>query len=113
MVQALWRRATLGVVPSRWPEPFGLVAIEAMAAGVPLVASAVGGLTEILGDGRGVLVPPGDHVALAEAVDELSRDPDRQREIGESGRWSLQRYELGAVVDAIEAEYRAAIGGGS
>ncbi len=118
-VQAIWRRATIGVVPSLWPEPFGLVATEAMAAGCPLVASAVGGLVEILGpeqpddptSGRGVLVPPGDPVALAAAIDELSADPDRRARLADAARRSLVRYDLDQVVDAIEGEYRSAIAG--
>lgn len=110
VVQALWRRATIGVVPSRWPEPFGLVAIEALAAGCPVVASDIAGLAEILGDDRGVLVPPGDHVALAAALHELSDDPERRRTLAENGRRSLERYEVDRIVDAIDAEYRAVTG---
>ncbi len=121
VVQAIWRRATVGVVPSLWPEPFGLVAIEAMAGGCPLVASAVGGLAEILGPesaddpstGRGVLVPPGDHAALAAAIDELVGDPDRRRVLADRARRSLERYDLDRIVDAIEADYRLALSGGT
>ena len=115
VVQALWRRATIAAVPSLWPEPFGLVAIEAMAGCCPVVASDIAGLAEILGPGpdgrdRGVLVPPGDHAALAAAVDELSHDPDRRRTLAEAAAASLDRYAVGDIVDAIEAEYRAAVG---
>lgn len=109
VVQAIWRRATVGVVPSLWPEPFGLVAIEAMAAGCPLVASEVGGLAEILADDRGVLVPPGDAEALATAVARLLDDHDRRTGLADRARASLDRYELEHIVDAIEAQYLAAI----
>ncbi len=116
VVQAVWRRATVGVVPSLWPEPFGLVATEAMAAGCPLVASEVGGLAEILGAGpdgteRGVLVPPGDAASLAAAIDALLADPDRRRHLAAAAQASLDRYDLDEIVDAIEVEYRRAIGG--
>lgn len=111
VVQAIWRRATVGVVPSLWPEPFGLVAIEAMAAGCPLVASSVGGLAEILADDHGVLVPAGDPAALADAVGALLTDEPRRVALAERARASLDRYDLDLVVDGIEAQYRAAIDG--
>ncbi|MEL6986160.1 MAG: glycosyltransferase family 4 protein, partial [Actinomycetota bacterium] len=111
VVQAIWRRATVGVVPSLWPEPFGLVAIEAMAAGCPLVASSVGGLAEILADDRGVLVPPGDPTALAGAIGDLLTDEPRRQTVAERAKASLERYDLDLIVDGIEAQYRAAIDG--
>ncbi|MEM9562307.1 MAG: glycosyltransferase [Actinomycetota bacterium] len=116
VVQAVWRRATVGVVPSLWPEPFGLVATEAMAAGCPLVASDIGGLADILGpdpDGtaRGVLVAPGDAGSLAKALDELLGDPSRRRRLATAARASLDRYAIDAVVDTIEVAYRRAMGG--
>jgi len=111
VVQAIWRRATVGVVPSLWPEPFGLVAIEAMAAGCPLVASDVGGLSEILADDRGVLVPPGDAAALADAVARLLGDNERRAELTAKAKASLDRYDLDHIVDGIEVQYRTAIDG--
>ncbi len=111
VVQAIWRRATVGVVPSLWPEPFGLVAIEAMAGGCPLVASDVGGLSEILADDRGVLVPPGDPEAMADAIARLLDDNERRAELAGRAKASLDRYDLDHIVDGIEAQYRAAIDG--
>jgi glycogen(starch) synthase len=73
-------RATLAaadavVLPSRY-EPFGIVALEAAAAGAPLVAAAAGGLAEVVVDGRtGVTFPPGNVPALAEAVHQVLADP--------------------------------------
>ena len=58
------------VLPSVWPEPYGLVAAEAVALGRPVVASAVGGIPEACG-GNAVLVPPGDAAALARALEEV------------------------------------------
>ena len=70
-------RAEIVVVPSLG-EGFGMVALEAMERGRPVVASAVGGLPEIVDDGRtGLLVPPGDADALAEAIVELAARPGR------------------------------------
>ena len=74
-VMAAWAGSSVAVVPSIWPEAFGLVAVEAMAAGKPVVASAIGGLLDIVDDGAtGLLVPPGDAVALRDAVSSLVGD---------------------------------------
>ena len=78
-VPELLRCADL-VVCCPWYEPFGMVAVEAMACGVPVVASAVGGLAETVVDGRtGRLVPPRDPLALALALRELIGDPERRQ----------------------------------
>ena len=79
------------VVPSLWPEPFGLVGIEALAAGRPVVASATGGIEDWLDDGvSGVCVKPGDARELARALDALLADPDRRRAMGEAGKLAVQ-----------------------
>lgn len=109
VVQELWSRATVGVVPSLWPEPFGLVAIEAMAAGCPLVASDIGGLSEILADDRGTLVAPGDAEALAGALAELLSDGDRRTRQAERALAAVDRYSVDNIVDQIEEQYRLAI----
>jgi len=83
--------ASVVVVPSLWPEPFGLVGIEALAAGRPVVASATGGIEDWLEDGvSGVCVRPGDARELARALDALLADPDRRRAMGEAGKLSVQ-----------------------
>jgi glycosyltransferase involved in cell wall biosynthesis len=67
-LEAYYRSAEVVVMPSRW-EGFGLVAVEAMRAGLPVIASSVGGLTEIIEDGKtGVLVKPNDVAALVAAL---------------------------------------------
>jgi glycosyltransferase involved in cell wall biosynthesis len=78
--------ATVAVLPSL-DEPFTLAGLEAMACGVPLVASNVGGFPEMIEDGvSGVLVPPGDDAALAQAVGELLADPERRAALGAAAR---------------------------
>jgi glycosyltransferase involved in cell wall biosynthesis len=63
------------IVPSIWQEPLGLVILEALACGTPVIASAVGGIPELIKDGEnGLLVPPGDVVRLAEAIDRVVGD---------------------------------------
>ncbi len=79
--------ASVVAMPSVWPEPFGIVGIEALAAGRPAIASATGGIVDWLEGGVcGLLVAPGNAVALARALDELLDDPDKQRAMGAAGR---------------------------
>jgi len=81
------RATDLLVVPSVCDEPFGIPAVEAMAAAVPVVASAGGGLEEIVQDGRsGVLVPRSDVNALVEALVTLAPDRERRARMGQAGR---------------------------
>ncbi|HEX5223860.1 MAG TPA: glycosyltransferase family 4 protein [Solirubrobacteraceae bacterium] len=84
--------ASVVVVPSLWPEPFGLVGIEGFAAGRPAVASATGGIPDWLEHGTsGLAVAPGDPHALAAALTELLADASRQREMGLAGRAHVER----------------------
>jgi len=79
--------AWVQAVPSLWEEPFGIVAAESMMRGTTVVASNSGGLTEIVQDGQtGILVPPGDDVALAEALVSLLRNRDLAEQMGRAGR---------------------------
>jgi len=78
--------ATLFVCPSEY-EPLGIVNLEAMACGCAVVASAVGGIPEVVADGEtGLLVPPGDEATLAAAMNELIGDPARAAGLGSRGR---------------------------
>jgi glycosyltransferase involved in cell wall biosynthesis len=79
-------RSTVVVVPSIWPEPFGIVGIEAMASGKPVVAFDSGGISEWLVQGQtGYLVPTGDIAALKEKIRVLLRDPELANEMGKNG----------------------------
>ena len=92
------------VVPSLWEEPFGLVAVEAMARGVPVVASNVGGLRQVVRDGvDGYLVEPGAAGALAGAVERLLGSPSRREAMGRAGYHAVrERFDIEACVDRIE-----------
>jgi glycosyltransferase involved in cell wall biosynthesis len=102
--------ASIVAVPSLWPEPFGLVGIEAFAAGRPVVASATGGVEDWLDDGRtGLCVPAGDVGALAGALTELLSDPERQRVMGDAGRITVsERFTEEHHVRALLAAYETA-----
>jgi glycosyltransferase involved in cell wall biosynthesis len=102
--------ASVVAVPSLWPEPFGLVGIEAFAAGRPVVASATGGVEDWLDDGRtGLCVPAGDSRALAGALSELLADPERQRAMGAAGRITVsERFTEAHHVAGLLAAYETA-----
>ena len=89
------------------PEPFGRVIIEGMAARLAVVASNAGGAAEIIQDGvNGLLTPPGDAIALANALARLLADPVERSRIGQAGRRTVeQRYQIDSHVAAIEAFY--------
>ncbi len=95
--ESLWklvRGARAVVVPSLWPEVFGMVAIEAMAMGKPVIASHTGALPEVIVDRvTGFLVPPADVQALREAISRLAQDPVLATKFGRAGRTRAeQRY---------------------
>jgi glycosyltransferase involved in cell wall biosynthesis len=101
---SFWRSCSIGVVPSRdWIESFGLVAIEAMATGVPVVATHNGGLTEVVGENAqaGVLVEPGAPASLASAIERLLGDEDLRATYGRNGRKRVEQlYSLDACADS-------------
>ncbi len=95
----------IAVVPSRW-EGFGLVLAEAMACGVPVVASRVDSLPELAADGReAVFVAPEDPEALAGAIQELAGDPARRSALAEAGRVRAQAFGLERMIAAYERCY--------
>jgi glycogen synthase len=84
-------QADLLLVPSLWQEPFGLVVVEAMARGLPVIASAVGGPTEILTHGvDGLLIEPGNARELASAIKLLLNDPVKLAQFGQAARTTVQ-----------------------
>ena len=109
-------RSVAVVAPSTWLEAFGLVVVEAMAAGVPTVAAGHGAFVELIADGvTGLLHRPGDPASLASGIRRIVADPDRNREMGQAAR---RRYEQGfspqVGLERLVDEYRIAINmGGS
>ena len=105
-VMRAWKNCVVAVVPSRWPDPWPLVALEAMAAGRPIVASAVGGLQSLVQDGKtGIHVPPGDVVALRAGIQRLLDDPGERSRMGEAGRERAVGYKASELVPKIEQVY--------
>jgi glycosyltransferase involved in cell wall biosynthesis len=109
-LQHLYARAAVVACPSR-REGFGVACLEAMAHGRPVVASAVGGLKDLVVDGEtGLLVPPGDPEALRAALERLLADGELRRRLGAAGRErARERFSWTAVTDATLAAYRMAV----
>jgi glycosyltransferase involved in cell wall biosynthesis len=105
-VMHAWQRCLFGVVPSVWAEPFGIVAIEAMAMGKALIASRIGGLTDIVIDGEtGLLVPPGDMAALRDAIKQLLARPVLRKTLEQGAQLRIHQFLASTVVPRIEAIY--------
>ena len=98
------------VCPSVY-EPFGLINLEAMACEAPVVASAVGGIVEVVEDGKtGVLVPPAQPEALADAIGRVLANPTLARDMGRAGRKRVEeKFSWASVAERTEQVYADAI----
>jgi glycosyltransferase involved in cell wall biosynthesis len=96
----------LFVLPSL-SEGFGIALVEAMAAGCPVVATAVGGIPEVVLEGHtGVLIPAGDSTALADALARLLKDGSKARALGRKGqRWVATQFSVSTMVRHHENLY--------
>ncbi len=110
-VQGLMRRARVLCVPSIWYENCPGVVLEAMAVGLPVVASDLGGLTELLDGGRaGWLAPAGDPAAWSEVLRQALSQPERGRELAEAALARVRsRHDPEGFLDAIEAVYESLV----
>ncbi len=102
-LEPYYARATVCVVPSRWPEPFGMVGVEAMARGRPVVGFAVGGIPDWLDDGvTGILAPEADSGALGAAIASLLADPQLAAALGEAGLARVrERFQPDQYLDRL------------
>jgi glycosyltransferase involved in cell wall biosynthesis len=100
-VLAAMAGAAIVVVPSRWPEPFGLTALEAMACGAALLCAPRGGLPEVVGDAA-VPIDPDDPAAMAEAIIALAGDPDRRAALGRAGRVRAGEFDIARSRAALD-----------
>jgi glycosyltransferase involved in cell wall biosynthesis len=106
-VMQAWQRSLFGLVPSIWSEPCPTVAMEAMATSRPLIGTRMGGLTDLVIDGEtGLLVPPGDHGALRQAMTTLLADPELRARMGAAGRRKVAEFQATSVVQRLEQTYR-------
>ncbi len=103
---ARMKGASVFCAPSLHGESFGIVLIEAMAARVPVVASAIDGYMQVAQDGRSAeLVPPGDPSALAAAIEEMTTDRERSEEFVRAGRRRAGEFSMSALADRYLAAY--------
>ena len=100
-------RAAIVVVPSRWPEPFGLVALEALASGAALICSPRGGLPEVAGDAA-IYADPDRPAEIAAAIRTLASDEGRRAALAEAGRERAQQFDVPAIAARLAALRRQA-----
>jgi phosphatidylinositol alpha-mannosyltransferase len=106
----LFATADVFVAPATGRESFGIVLLEAMAAGKAIVASDIHGYRSVVRRGeQGLLVPPNDPRALAEALRKLLRDDEERRRMGESGRVRARQFSWENVTAKVEAYYEFVI----
>lgn len=106
-VMAAWQRALFGVTPSVWPDPSPGVVREAMSMGKAVIGTNVGGTTEIILEGKtGLLVPPGDVVALANAMRKLIAQPEVCDQFGRAGRERAKEFRSEVSVPRFEQLYQ-------
>lgn len=106
LIPRYFRTADIFCSSATGRESFGIVLLEAMASGVPVIATAIDGFRQVVEHGReGFLVPPHDHTTLAGAILELGADPDLRAALGTRGREKALTYHWPAVIDSIESVF--------
>ncbi len=103
---AIYSASDVVVMPSIWQEGFGLVALEALATGKPVIASRSGGLPEFVNNDNGILVPRGNELALERAMERLATSPNLRRRLGEAGRESAKAFTWARTAEQLIALYR-------
>jgi glycosyltransferase involved in cell wall biosynthesis len=112
-VMAAWRRSMLGFLPSIWEEPFGIVLLEAMSCGQPVIASRIGGIVDFVIDGDGgLLVEPGNVASLRNAIQRLLQDPQLRQRMGLAARRRAMEFQARDVIPRFERVYKSLLGGG-
>ncbi len=110
-LETLYNQCFSVVFPSIWPEPAGLVTLEAYAHCRPVIASSVGGIPEHLRHGKtGILVPANDIKELVAAITELSTNYRKSRQLGEQGHaWFLEEFTLEVHVERLQKIYEKTV----
>lgn len=109
-VPDLMNAADLVLHASTAPEPFGLVVVEGMALGKPVIASQLGGPSEIFAGGDGIAFDPARPESLAAHLRDLIADPERRRAIGEAARKRAAEFSIAATVAKVEGIYEELLG---
>ena len=91
-------------------EGFGIVLIEAMAAGLPIIATNTGGIPSVLGDDpAGILIPPQSPTSIRSAIEQLISDDSKAQELQQQGMKRAQRFSVPSGIDTLENFYRTII----
>jgi glycosyltransferase involved in cell wall biosynthesis len=106
-----YANADIAIVPSLY-ESFSYTAVQAMAAGLPVIASAVGGLPETIED-VGLMIPPGDSEALAEAILRLAGDPALRAELSFRAELQSRKFDMSVVTDRMVGFYQRVLAASS
>jgi glycosyltransferase involved in cell wall biosynthesis len=106
-VMHAWKRCLFGLAPSVWAEACGTIVMEANAVGKAMIAAASGGLSDLVDNGKtGILVPPANAVALADAMRSLIENPGLREAMGAAALLHADRFMAKAIVPRIERIYR-------
>jgi glycosyltransferase involved in cell wall biosynthesis len=110
VVMAAWERSLFGVAPSVWPDPLPGVVREPMTRGRPVIATRVGGTTDLVSDGvNGLLVDPGDARGLADAIRRLVDEPGLRERMGVDALASVTDLTAPAIAARFENLYASAL----
>jgi hypothetical protein len=110
-IAAIYQKIDVLIVPSIWPENSPLTIAEAMASGIPVIASDIGGIGELVEDEvTGFLVPPRDSQAMAERIRRLIARPQLRQEMGQRALAKIQPYRLRGQVEQIVTVYQEVLG---
>jgi glycosyltransferase involved in cell wall biosynthesis len=105
-VMEAWRRSMIALLPSVGPESCPTAVMEAMASGKPVIASRIGGIVDLVAeDETGLLVAPGDSLALREAMERLLANPDMRKRMGQDALYKVVDFQASTIVPSIEYVY--------
>lgn len=106
-IQKLYQEHDIIVFPSIWPEAFGRIAIEGMAAGKPVIASRIGGIPDIIKNKQnGLLIEPGNITELTKALEELIQNPKLREKLGQRGREMTKEYSGEKIAKKVIKVYK-------
>jgi glycosyltransferase involved in cell wall biosynthesis len=107
VVMEAWKHSSMAIIPSTWLEPCPAVAFEAMLMGNPVIASRIGGLTDIVDDGvNGYLITPGDPIQLKQSIELLLMNEELRTKMGQAAKNKSKDYLASHVVPLIEEVYK-------